>query len=210
MENLIDGLIAVAVMLSIFGGVWGIIFFAGRTKSQQLKEKRLIVEAEARKAEAEMQLQQQASAPPPPLPVDANAAPVLAIKLPEPYRQQALAIISQIQDAPPELDARSSYLLKETLTQFLPDTLRGYLGLSQSARARLQAQGQDAETLMGEQLTLMQQGIDEALRLDHAAADRLLVQGRFLRERFSKVEMLDPAPFGDINLDKQAEKVRTR
>ncbi|MFC6748160.1 hypothetical protein [Deinococcus aquaticus] len=38
--------------------------------------------------------------------------------------------------------------------------------------------------LLDEQLTLLEDGVREALRHDHAAADRLLTQGRFLRERF--------------------------
>ena len=73
----------------------------------------------------------------------------------------------------------------------MPDTLRAYLHLTGGARRQLTAQGQTPEQLLDEQLTLMTSGIREALRHDHAAADQLLTQGRFLRERFGTGELTE-------------------
>ncbi|WP_181392076.1 hypothetical protein [Deinococcus irradiatisoli] len=182
-------MIAVLILLAIFGGVSLIIHTEGQNKLRLLREKRVLAEA------------QKPQALPAPEPSDPYAAPVLALKLPEPQRQQALALLCQLQDAPSTLDARSMYLVRQTQADYLPQTLRAYLDLTDGARARLAAQGMDAQTLLGEQLTLMVQGVQEALRLDHAAADRMLTQGRFLRERFQL-----PAP-GEADLALRDEMV---
>jgi hypothetical protein len=176
---------AVPILLAIFGGVFGgvslLSYVNGLSKVRVLREKRALVEAQNA-----LQLETSKPAPlPAPAPLaDPNAAPVLALRLPEPLRRKALALLVQIQDAPGTLDARSAYLVKQTAGDYLPQTLKAYLDLTPGARQRLAAQGMDPETLTAEQLDLMSQGVSEALRLDHAAADRLLTQGRFLRERF--------------------------
>jgi len=196
---------AVPILMVIFGGVFGGIALItrvdGQNKLRILQEKRAIAELG------------QAPAPPAPLPAptpaDPHAAPVLALQLPEPQRSQALDLLCQIQDAPRALDARSSYLVKQTQADYLPQTLRAYLDLTDGARQRLAAQGMDAQTLLSEQLDLMNRGVQEALKLDHAAADRMLTQGRFLRERFqSTAETAElgglrlPDPQGRVTLDK--------
>ncbi len=128
------------------------------------------------------------TAPPPGSAASApEAVETLALGLPEPQRGQAWRILCAVADArgtagPP--DARTAYLLAETRRTYLPETLRAYLNLTPGARDRLAAQGQPADTLLAEQLALIEDGVREALRHDHAAADRLLTQGRFLRERF--------------------------
>lgn len=112
----------------------------------------------------------------------------LVLRLPEPQRARAWAILCAVADAqarpegPP--DTRTAYLLAETRRTYLPETLRAYLSLTDAARGRLSAQGQPADALLQEQFGLIEDGVREALRHDHAAADRLLTQGRFLRERF--------------------------
>ncbi len=85
-------------------------------------------------------------------------------------------------------DSRTAYLLSQTRETYLPDTLRAYLNLTEGARRTLESQGQPPETLLTEQLGLLEDGVREALRHDHATADRLLSQGRFLRERFGTAE----------------------
>lgn len=168
--------IILATFGSIFGGVMGIIHVSGRSRVQVLREKRLLAEA-----------QREASRPvalPAPTPADPHAAPVLALRLPEPQRGLALALLAQLTDAPESLDARSRYLINQTKDGYLPETLRSYLDLKDGARQHLLAQGMNPETLLTEQLSLMRQGVQNALRLDHEAADRVLTQGRFLRERF--------------------------
>ncbi|WP_019585602.1 hypothetical protein [Deinococcus apachensis] len=174
--------IIVAVFGSIFGGVMGIIHVSGRHKVQVLREKRLLAEA------------QRPLPLPAPAPADPNAAPVLALRLPEPQRSMALALLSQLADAPTSLDARSSYLLRQAQAEYLPETLRAYLELKDGARQQLNAQGLNPETLLTEQLELIRQGVEDALRLDHVAADRVLTQGRFLRERFRLPTTEETAP----------------
>lgn len=167
---------AAAILLAIFSGVWGIIFISGRNKIAILREKRMLAEAQtlaAQPAPAAL-----------PVPADPNAAPVLALKLPEPQRSEVMALLCQLQDVPDTLDGRSRYLLQQAQAEYLPETLRAYLALSEGAKKQLHAQGMNAETLLSEQLNLIQEGVQDALRHDHAAADRVLTQGRFLRERF--------------------------
>lgn len=173
-------MIAVLIVLVVFGSIFGgsalIASITGQNKLRILQEKRAI---------AELELAATRPTPlPAPTPGDPHAAPVLALKLPEPQRSQALALLCQVQDVPAGLDARSAYLIKQTQADYLPQTLRAYLDLTDGARQRLAAQGMDAQALLSEQLDLIAQGVREALRLDHAAADRMLTQGRFLRERF--------------------------
>lgn len=108
----------------------------------------------------------------------------LALQLPEPHRLYALALLCRLQDAPADLDARMRYVVGQTRAEYLPATLRAYLHLTLSARARLIQQGINPEVLLREQLELINQGLTDALQHDHVAADRLLTQGRFLRQKF--------------------------
>ncbi|AZI41779.1 hypothetical protein EHF33_02635 [Deinococcus psychrotolerans] len=175
---------AVPILMVIFGGIFGGIALItrvdGQSKLRILQEKRAIAELE--------QAAKQPAPLPAPTPDDPHAAAVLALRLPEPQRSQALELLCLVQDAPKTLDARSAFLIKQTQADYLPQTLRAFLDLTAGARQRLSAQGMDAETLLSEQLDLIGAGVKEALRLDHAAADRMLTQGRFLRERFAASE----------------------
>ncbi len=173
---MIAAFIVLVVFGSIFGGAALILHLVGQNKLRILQEERAIAELE--------HLPKRAAPLPAPAFSDPHAAAVLALRLPEPQRQQALALLCQLQDAPGSLDARSAYLVRQTQADYLPQTLSAYLDLTDGARRRLAAEGMDAQTLLGEQLDLIQQGVYQALRLDHAAADRMLTQGRFLRERF--------------------------
>lgn len=126
-----------------------------------------------------------------PVPAAGDFPETVALTLPEPARRQTWELLCLLQDGLAHLDAddtRTRFLLTQTRTSYLPDTLRAYLHLTEGARRHLKAQGQDPETLLSEQLGLMRDGAEQALRRDHAAADRLLTQGRFLRERFGDAE----------------------
>lgn len=114
-------------------------------------------------------------------------SPSTLLDLPEPARTQAWALACLLHDslAQEGTDSRTLFLLRQTRDDYLPDTLRAYSHLTPGARAQLIAQGQPAEQLLSEQLSLMTGGMQEALRHDHTSADRLLTQGRFLRERFT-------------------------
>ena len=119
-------------------------------------------------------------------PAPTRTLPDDLLRLPEPARTRAWALLCSLHDALREapVDARTSFLLQQTRDQYLPDTVSAYLHLTPAARAQLEGQGQPPETLLLEQLSLIEGGVAEVLRHDHAAADRLLTQGRFLRERF--------------------------
>ena len=111
----------------------------------------------------------------------------LLLALPEPARRRAWELLCLVHDGlegGSGADTRTRFLLAQTQQSYLPDTVRAYLHLTDGARRQLTAQGQSPEQLLDEQLALMESGVHEALRRDHAAADRLLTQGRFLRERF--------------------------
>lgn len=118
-----------------------------------------------------------------------DEAPALALRLPEPHRLYALALLSRLQDAESaQLDAQTTYLLRQSRQEYLPQTMRAYLDLTPTARASLAAQGHDAERMLGEQLETLGHGIDDALRQDRVAASHLLTQGAFLREVFQEPE----------------------
>ena len=171
---------AVLILLVIFGGIALITYVDNTTKAGRRAERLPASRKEA--------LPSPAQALPTPAP---EAVETLALRLPEPQRTRAWAILCAVADAqaaPGTPDARTAYLLAETRRSYLPDTLRAYLGLTEGARVRLGEQGQPADTLLAEQLALIEDGVREALRHDHAAADRLMTQGRFLRERFQAEE----------------------
>lgn len=184
-------MIAVLILLVIFGGIALITYVdnAGKT---------------ARKAMTFQQDDAQplpAAAAPSALPrPQADAPESLALRLPEPARTQAwnlLCMVIDAREAGVDGDSRTAYLLTQTREAYLPDTLRAYLNLTGGARRTLEGQGQPPETLLTEQLGLLEDGVREALRHDHATADRLLSQGRFLRERFGAAESelsLGPKP----------------
>lgn len=136
---------------------------------------------------------EQATAPAPLPSAGPDDAAALALKLPEPHRLYALALLCRIEDASPqELDAHSRHVLAQARQRELPATLRAYLALTPAARQRLAQQGQDAEALLREQLELISQGVAQAVGRDAAAADRLLTQGHYLREKFTPLELGEP------------------
>lgn len=118
-----------------------------------------------------------------------DSAADLALRLPEPHRLYALALLCRLQDALDggPLDAHTTYLIRQAHAEYLPATLRAYLNLTAAARARLNERGQSAEALLREQLELINAGVAGALGQHHASADRLLTQGHFLGERFETV-----------------------
>lgn len=75
-------------------------------------------------------------------------------------------------------------MLSQIRLEYLPETLRAYQHLTPAGREQLRAQGRDPEGLLREQLERLNEGLDDLLHHDHAAADRMLTQGHFLRDRF--------------------------
>lgn len=137
-----------------------------------------------------LQLEHGAVRPETPQPLPGiDDAPALALRLPEPHRLYALALLCRLQDAEAaQLDAHTTYLLRQARQEYLPQTLRAYLNVTPAVRANLAAQGHDAESMLREQLETLGRGIDDALRNDRVAAGKLLTQGAFLREVFQDRE----------------------
>ena len=74
---------------------------------------------------------------PQPLPDDAAA---LALRLPEPHRLYALALLCRLQDAQgASVDARGSFLIRQARFEYLPATLGSYLNVTPAAHAQLRA-----------------------------------------------------------------------
>ncbi|GHF29981.1 hypothetical protein HNQ07_000788 [Deinococcus metalli] len=118
-------------------------------------------------------------------PPAADDAPALALRLPEPHRQYALALLCRLQDAPYDrLDPQAQFLLRQARLDYLPATLRAYLHLTPAGRQQLLARGYSPEAHLQEQLETIARGVTAALGLDQTAAQHLLTQGRFLKDRF--------------------------
>lgn len=175
-------MIAVLILIVIFGGIAAITYVdnAGKTA-------RKVLEASAGQPAPSLPAAAQPALPHP----QADTPESLALRLPEPARTQAWNLLCMVIDARKDGvdgDSRTAYLLSQTRESYLPDTLKAYLSLTDGARRTLEGQGQPPEILLTEQLGLLEDGVREALRHDHATADRLLSQGRFLRERFGAAE----------------------
>lgn len=111
--------------------------------------------------------------------------PALALKLPEPHRLYALALLCRLQDAPfDRLNAQAQFVIRQSRLEYLPTTLRAYLNLTPTARQTLIDRGQLPDTLLRDQLEQISRGVDEALGADQDATRQLLTQGQFLRDRF--------------------------
>lgn len=122
---------------------------------------------------------------PMPFPQNEDAA-ALALRLPEPHRLYALALLCRLHDAQnTSLDARVTFLVHQARQEYLPATLRSYLNLTPASAEHLRQQGHTPETLLQEQLELISQGVSAALRNDQTAAHQALSQGNFLKEVFS-------------------------
>ncbi|MFC4425364.1 hypothetical protein [Deinococcus navajonensis] len=196
-------MIAVLILIVIFSGIALITYVDNTTKAGRRAALRGGAPAEALPGSVKV-LQEPSALPAPAQETQApGAGPDLLLPLPEPARTRAWGLLCLMADAQAGQasggagDVRTRYLLAQTRDVYLPDTLRAYLGLTEGARKTLAAQGQPPEQLLLEQLALIEDGVREALRHDHAAADRLLTQGRFLRERFGPLALdlrTDPQP----------------
>lgn len=176
---------AVLILMVIFGGIALITYVDNVTKAQK-RAGQLPPPPTAALPGSDVALPLGAPSTPALPGAGSNGLEALILRLPEPARTHAWTLLCAVADAQREeqTDARTAYLLAQTRATYLPDTLRAYLQLTDGARRTLAAQGQPADLLLAEQLRLMEDGVREALRHDHATADRLLTQGRFLRERF--------------------------
>lgn len=165
-------MLAVVILLLVFGGIGAVT----------LRERR-------RSAPAPLPASPPAARLPSPASPSADVPESLILRLPEPERTRAWALLCLLTDSLRDRAAHSPealYLLTQTLESYLPDSLRAYLDLTPGARQTLSSQGQRAEDVLREHLDLMEGGVREALRQDTRAADRLLTQTHFLQQRFGQ------------------------
>ena len=88
------------------------------------------------------------------------------------------------------------FAVERTVTDYLPTTLNAYLRLPKAyASTRVIRSGKTASALLGEQLDLIDekmQEVAEAVAKDDVG--KLLAQGRFLEERFKRNDELNISP----------------
>jgi hypothetical protein len=114
-------------------------------------------------------------------------------RLPDDLAAKVASIQSTILDILPRVNAssvdrRDLFVLQRTAADYLPNTLNNYLTLPRAyADTRVISDGKTAKQLLGEQLDLIDQQlqeISEAVAKDDVT--KLLAQGRFLEERFGQ------------------------
>jgi hypothetical protein len=99
-------------------------------------------------------------------------------------RQEILDLLPHAADFPG--DSQDLFVLQRTATDYLPTTLEAYLALPTTyATRRVVQDGKTPLQVLKDQLELLDAKMDEIGDAVHRQdSDRLLVQGRFLEERF--------------------------
>jgi hypothetical protein len=117
-------------------------------------------------------------------------------RVPVPVEARVRRITATIGDALPFVDAlppggRARFSLARTATDYLPATLDAYLALPRAyAEQEVVVDGKTAAALLCDQLDLLVAQLDDVVDAMHRAdADRLLVNGRFLGDRFGTKEL---------------------
>jgi hypothetical protein len=112
-------------------------------------------------------------------------------RVPVPVEARVRHIATTIADALPLTGAlppggRARWSLAQTATDYLPATVDAYLALPRGyAEREIVAEGKTAAALLCEQLDVLAAQVgDVVATIRRTDADRLLVNGRFLRDRF--------------------------
>jgi len=122
-------------------------------------------------------------------------------RLPDELAAKVAAIRTTILDILPKakvssIDRQDLFAIERTVSDYLPRTLDNYLTLPRAyANTRVVKDGKTAQQLLGEQLDLIEekmQEISEAVARDDVS--RLLAQGRFLEDRFGTNDELSLTP----------------
>ena len=122
-------------------------------------------------------------------------------KVPDDVLGKVSAIQDTITNLLPRLErlppgSEDLYIIQRTALEYLPATLESYLNLPKAyATLRQVDNGKTPAQLLMDQLTLLETKIneisDDIARND---SDRLLANGRFLREKFGQSELQAPGP----------------
>jgi hypothetical protein len=104
--------------------------------------------------------------------------------------QSIAATIHEILPYGTKIDAGSqdTFTVRQAVLEYLPDTLESYLKLSpRLAEQKVLKDGKTAQALLNEQLELLNVSLKDILDSYHRNdTEQLLVQGRFLRDKFQK------------------------
>jgi hypothetical protein len=101
-------------------------------------------------------------------------------------RREILELLPSTIDFP--LGSEDLYVIQRTATDYLPSTLQAYLALPDAYATREVAGGKTPLRLLGEQLQLLDDRLDEiAEAVHHQDVDRLVLNGRFLEDRFGRL-----------------------
>ncbi len=117
-------------------------------------------------------------------------------KVPKEIYERVESIRSSILEILPRIDDLNSadyqvYTIRQTAVQYLPETLEHYLNLPKAyANLHPVKEGKTSKMLLAEQLNLMDEKLKEIVDdFYHNDTQRLLVNGRFLEEKFGKQEV---------------------
>lgn len=130
-----------------------------------------------------------------------NTLKEIGPKLPEPARAQLVSIKQTVEGLVPalksleqesQLDLHSRVTVMSTITRYLPETLSAYLKLPPAfARVHHGSSGKNAQTLLTEQLTALNTQLQKVAENAYAHdVERLIVNGRFLQDRFGSAPQL--------------------
>jgi len=112
--------------------------------------------------------------------------------LPSGVQGQVAGIRRQILELLPSTGAfpvgsEDLYVIQRTATDYLPTTLKAYLALPQEANAQVLQDGKTPQQMLGEQLKMLDDRLDEISTAVHQQDSAALVaNGRFLEERFGR------------------------
>jgi hypothetical protein len=85
------------------------------------------------------------------------------------------------------LGSEDLYVIQRTATDYLPTTLKAYLALPQEANTQVLQDGKTPLQMLGEQLQMLDDRLDEITTAVHQQDSAALVaNGRFLEERFGR------------------------
>lgn len=86
------------------------------------------------------------------------------------------------------------YTVRETVLRYLPETLSNYLALPPAfRRTHVLKEGKTAQQLLGEQLNLLDEQLQQVVaHVANADAQALLANGRFLEAKFRQPDFLAP------------------
>ena len=101
-------------------------------------------------------------------------------------RDKARGLVDRAGEFAPE--SRDLYIVKQVLAAYLPDTIAGYTDLpGQWSQRVVGADGRTALQVLRDELALIEAEVDAiGDRLEHAKADQLLANERFLEDQFER------------------------